>query len=171
MGRKPNQLILEFFDRGAKLEDASNRYQYTCKACGEHFPKGRTDTLTSHAARCHAVKMEDRRRALNHIHNLPEQVRASPLNHAPDPATGNAQDGVKTILQDGDLVRLSVGENRTFTGLEALAEASRQIESPRSNARSRIEDDSLIDPSLKNLDSYLNFFSDQIRDQSGNGRI
>lgn len=35
MGRKPNQLILEFFERGPKLEDASNRYQHTCKSCGE----------------------------------------------------------------------------------------------------------------------------------------
>lgn len=35
MGRKPNQLVLEFFERGAKLEDSSNRYQHTCKSCGE----------------------------------------------------------------------------------------------------------------------------------------
>lgn len=35
MGRRPNQLILEFFERGPKLEDASNRYQHTCKSCGE----------------------------------------------------------------------------------------------------------------------------------------
>lgn len=35
MGRKPNQLILEFFERGPKLDDASNRYQHTCKSCGE----------------------------------------------------------------------------------------------------------------------------------------
>jgi hypothetical protein len=38
MGRKPNQLILEFFERGPKLEDASNRYQHTCKSCGEKVP-------------------------------------------------------------------------------------------------------------------------------------
>lgn len=33
--RRPNQLILEYFERGPKLEDASNRYQHTCKSCGE----------------------------------------------------------------------------------------------------------------------------------------
>jgi hypothetical protein len=38
MGRKPNQLILEYFERGPKLEDASNRYQHTCKSCGEKVP-------------------------------------------------------------------------------------------------------------------------------------
>ena len=35
MGRRPNQLILEYFERGPNLEDASNRYQHTCKSCGE----------------------------------------------------------------------------------------------------------------------------------------
>jgi hypothetical protein len=61
MGRRPNQLILEFFERGPKLEDASNRYQHTCKSCGEkvssnnrcsppHFrfpPRSVTDALDS----------------------------------------------------------------------------------------------------------------------------
>lgn len=39
MGRKPNTLVLEFFDRGDKLDDNSNRYQQTCKRCGE-FVRG-----------------------------------------------------------------------------------------------------------------------------------
>lgn len=39
MGRKPNQLILEFFERGQKLQDASNRYEHTCKSCGEKVAK------------------------------------------------------------------------------------------------------------------------------------
>lgn len=35
MGRRPHALIQEFFDRGPKLDDNSNRYQHTCKRCGE----------------------------------------------------------------------------------------------------------------------------------------
>ena len=35
MGRKPNALSLEFFARGAKLNDQSNRYEHTCRRCGE----------------------------------------------------------------------------------------------------------------------------------------
>ena len=35
MGRKPNALILEFFERGAKLADQSNRYEHSCKRCGQ----------------------------------------------------------------------------------------------------------------------------------------
>lgn len=34
MGRKPDPLILEFFERGQKLDDQSNRYEQTCKRCG-----------------------------------------------------------------------------------------------------------------------------------------
>jgi hypothetical protein len=28
-------LILEFFERGAKLADQSNRYEHSCKRCGQ----------------------------------------------------------------------------------------------------------------------------------------
>lgn len=35
MGRRPHALIQEFFDRGPKLADSSNRYQHTCKRCGD----------------------------------------------------------------------------------------------------------------------------------------
>ena len=35
MGRRPHALIQEFFDRGPKLDDSSNRYQHTCKRCSE----------------------------------------------------------------------------------------------------------------------------------------
>jgi hypothetical protein len=35
MGRRPKAWVRRFFNRGAKLDDASNRYEHTCKACGE----------------------------------------------------------------------------------------------------------------------------------------
>lgn len=35
MGRRPNALMVEFFERGKKLEDNSNRYQHTCQRCGQ----------------------------------------------------------------------------------------------------------------------------------------
>jgi hypothetical protein len=64
MGRKPNPLILEFFERGPKLDDSSNRYQHTCRACGEVFPKGRIDSLTTHLVRrCQSVSEKDRQHA------------------------------------------------------------------------------------------------------------
>lgn len=109
MGRKPNQLILEFFERGQKLEDSSNRYQHTCKACGEKFPKGRIDSLTTHLVKkCPAISLRDRQKALLQLNDLPD------INDARN--QGNSAS-----------VELPVG-NRNWTALETLAEVSRQID-------------------------------------------
>jgi hypothetical protein len=52
MGRRPDQEVAEYFERGPKLQDSSNRYEQTCKKCGEVFPKGRSDNLRSHLRVC-----------------------------------------------------------------------------------------------------------------------
>jgi hypothetical protein len=115
MGRKPNQLILEFFDRGQKLEDASNRYQHTCKSCGEKFPKGRIDSLTAHLVKkCPAISLRDRQKALLQLNDLPDL----PENRA---RNGEAASGQPAPLE------LPMG-NRNWTALETLAEVSRQID-------------------------------------------
>ncbi|KAF2131316.1 hypothetical protein P153DRAFT_394666 [Dothidotthia symphoricarpi CBS 119687] len=99
MGRRPNQLILEYFERGPKLEDASNRYQHTCKSCGERFAKGRIDSLTSHL------------RALLQFHELP----------LPDSmANGHGQ------MHTGQNMRLPYAPSKQLSALETLAEVSRQ---------------------------------------------
>jgi hypothetical protein len=115
MGRKPNQLILEFFHRGPKLEDASNRYQHTCKACGEVFPKGRIDSLTNHLVKkCQAIPLRDRQRVLLRLHELPDLTDGDSTKDSPTGKQGKA------------------GENgfpnrQNFDGLNVLAEASRQV--------------------------------------------
>ncbi|PYH88686.1 hypothetical protein BO71DRAFT_128881 [Aspergillus ellipticus CBS 707.79] len=114
MGRKPNQLILEFFIRGQKLEDASNRYQHTCKACGEKFPKGRIDSLTNHLVKkCQAIPLRDRQRVLLRLHELP------------DLADGEQKDA--TGQNKGKSVDLPFATRQNFDGLNVLAEASRQV--------------------------------------------
>ncbi|KAK0641586.1 hypothetical protein B0T16DRAFT_336283 [Cercophora newfieldiana] len=61
MGRRPNALIIQYFERGAKLPDQSNRYPHTCRQCGEHFPRGRLDTLTGHLTKkCPGISESDR---------------------------------------------------------------------------------------------------------------
>ncbi|KAJ5091855.1 hypothetical protein NUU61_006725 [Penicillium alfredii] len=116
MGRKPNQLILEFFIRGPKLEDASNRYQHTCKACGEKFPKGRIDSLTNHLVKkCQALPLRDRQRVLLRLHELPD-IADSEGNKDPNTATGKGKSA------DG-----SFPNRPNFDGLNVLAEASRQV--------------------------------------------
>lgn len=115
MGRKPNQLILEFFVRGQKLEDASNRYQHTCKACGENFPKGRIDSLTNHLVKkCQAIPLRDRQRVLLRLHELPDLTEG---DHNKDPNVAAAAKG-----KGGDMPF-----RQNFDGLNVLAEASRQV--------------------------------------------
>lgn len=118
MGRKPNQLILEFFIRGQKLEDSSNRYQHTCKACGEVFPKGRIDSLTNHLVKkCQAIPTRDRQSVLLRIHELP------------DLADGRVSDKDSSGggLSKGKTVNLPYSMKPAFDGLNVLAEASRQV--------------------------------------------
>ena len=119
MGRKPNALILHYFHRGPKLEDASNRYQHTCKACGEDFPKGRIDSLQNHLTKkCPALSVSERTHVVLQIHNVQlgataaakkENAKAAKENKAP-----NAPPQNRTPQQ-------------TFDGLNVLAEASRQV--------------------------------------------
>jgi hypothetical protein len=126
MGRKPNQLILEFFDRGQKLDDASNRYQHTCKACGERFPKGRIDSLTTHLVKkCPAIALRDRQRALLQLHELPD-IDSSEIRK-----DGNARDEgtSKGVIGKGQTMDLPIG-NAPWTALETLAEVSRQMGGP-----------------------------------------
>ncbi|KAK2761572.1 hypothetical protein FQN54_001400 [Arachnomyces sp. PD_36] len=118
MGRKPNQLILEFFIRGQKLEDSSNRYQHTCKACGEVFPKGRIDSLTNHLVKkCQAIPMRDRQSVLLRLHELPDLA---------DGRVGD-KDSAGGALSKGKTVNLPYSVKPAFDGLNVLAEASRQV--------------------------------------------
>lgn len=113
MGRKPNPLILEFFERGPKLNDNSNRYPHTCRACGEHFAKGRIDSLTNHLTKkCPAISEADRINACLTLHGI---HHASPR-------------GQKDQVQaNGPPVDLPMMQ-RDWTALETLAEVSRQID-------------------------------------------
>ncbi|KAF2460891.1 hypothetical protein BDY21DRAFT_134317 [Lineolata rhizophorae] len=116
MGRKPNQLILEFFERGPKLEDNSNRYQHTCRSCGEKFPKGRIDSLTNHLVKkCPALPMRDRQRAILQFHELPDLPE-----HAAAVAAAN---GGASTSQAMELP--FAPKQPAMSGLDALAEVSR----------------------------------------------
>lgn len=130
MGRKPNQLVLEYFDRGAKLEDNSNRYVHTCKACGRVFPKGRVEGLIAHVAKnCAGIRGEDRMRILSQA--------------APAPQNNNPLDCSRSQSIP------AVSSGRSLTGLEALAEASRQLEHPRKPGIGPALQGPLIDPDLE----------------------
>ncbi|KAG5978933.1 hypothetical protein E4U55_005754, partial [Claviceps digitariae] len=121
MGRRPNPLILEYFERGPKLNDNSNRYPHTCKQCGENFPKGRIDSLTTHITkRCPAISDSERMRACLELHGITQARSAAERQHqaqlAHAAAHVNGQQLSPSSLQQG------------WSALETLAEASRQVD-------------------------------------------
>lgn len=115
MGRRPNPLILEYFVRGPKLNDNSNRYPHTCKQCGEAFPKGRIDSLTTHITKkCPAISESDRMRACLELHGIASS--RAPPDRSQSEVQGNGQPAVAPVLPQG------------WSALETLAEASRQVD-------------------------------------------
>ncbi|KAI6781106.1 uncharacterized protein J7T54_003273 [Emericellopsis cladophorae] len=125
MGRKPNPLISLYFERGAKLNDNSNRYPHTCKQCGEYFPKGRIDNLTAHITkRCPAISDSDRMRACLELHGI-SNARAMANRPGSNSVNGHGnaqlgQQGQKDLPQG-------------WSALETLAEASRQVDLNENN--------------------------------------
>lgn len=142
MGRRPNSLILEYFTRGPKLKDSSNRYQHTCKNCGERFPKGRIDTLNNHLTKqCRALSAEERMRILRRVYQLPDQFQQEPDI---SPLRYSSHD---------EMAPFSIDSTPTFDGLNVLAEASRQVGATEQSKRrldtDRLEHPSLLDPALE----------------------
>ncbi|KAI1490811.1 hypothetical protein F5X96DRAFT_678824 [Biscogniauxia mediterranea] len=150
MGRRPNPLILEFFERGAKLNDNSNRYHHRCKACGEDFPKGRIDSLTTHLTKkCPAISEAERINAclaLHGIHNGSGRQKYDGLLHTgPNTGPHSAHSAALPLPQDHNPTQnqsqgqsqsqnpnqnqnQNQNQNPIWTPLETLAEVSRQIE-------------------------------------------
>ncbi|KAI8941394.1 hypothetical protein NX059_002617 [Plenodomus lindquistii] len=137
MGRRPNQLILEYFERGPKLEDASNRYQHTCKSCGEKFPKGRIDSLTNHLVKkCPALPLRDRQRALLQFNEMPlPDGMAQPAGTSTSARSGtgastsmstSTSTGALGHMQSGRKMSLPYAPSKQLSALETLAEVSRQ---------------------------------------------
>ncbi|KAL8653075.1 MAG: hypothetical protein Q9210_002321, partial [Variospora velana] len=151
MGRRPNQRVLEYFDRGARLEDNSNRYEHTCKACGEHFPKGRIETLIAHIeSKCPSITRHD-----FVPEPSPAAISTSPTIHV-HPYHDDVLENSNGPTAEGKQLVLPVSSRRS--GLEALVEAaSRQLEHPRkANKESRNQS---IDPDLEK-DNALSLFSE-----------
>ncbi|KAL9580797.1 MAG: hypothetical protein Q9212_004276 [Teloschistes hypoglaucus] len=153
MGRKPNQLVLEYFDRGARLTDNSNRYEQRCKACGENFPKGRTESLVIHIElKCPAIRREN-----------PTPTRLQTQAYSTPPSTadgeGSVQGSIGHVDNNNDSTGLHtllpVSTRRSLTGLEALAEASRQLTRPVTQDAELPIPSHYIDPHLENAHSDL----------------
>lgn len=127
MGRKPNQLILEFFERGPKLDDQSNRYEHTCKRCKMLFPKGRPDTMNRHLfEQCPKISELDKARAFACAQGQmdPEAI-AKRFGDNPGAQQFTGVTPFRHLApSQGDSVTASL--NREPSALDTLAEVSRQ---------------------------------------------
>ncbi|KAI0132135.1 hypothetical protein BJ170DRAFT_232480 [Xylariales sp. AK1849] len=130
MGRKPNPLILSYFERGPKLNDNSNRYPHRCKACGEDFPKGRIDSLTNHLTKkCPAISEAERINACLTLHGITGNTRRTQI------AGNGVGAGVQTSgIAEAAATAVAAAANdlvlpqNSWTALETLAEVSRRID-------------------------------------------
>lgn len=118
MGRKPNPVILDHFERGAKLNDNSNRYHHTCRNCGQEFDRGRHEQLTAHMTDdCPSLTDEERARILLKLHGLEHAAQSAPHH----------QQGTSTGLGRNFDLPFSPSRPQNFDGLNVLAEASRRV--------------------------------------------
>ncbi|EMD01187.1 hypothetical protein BAUCODRAFT_29620 [Baudoinia panamericana UAMH 10762] len=88
MGRRPNQLVSDYFVRGKKLEDASNRYEHNCRKCGQLIEKGRIDALVGHLLRrCPNLAQADHAAILHHLHRDPSAPSKQKIGTTGPPAS------------------------------------------------------------------------------------
>ena len=124
MGRRPHPLITEFYIRGAKVCDTSNRYDHTCRKCGEHVPKGRIENLQAHLTKhCTALNKFERVKILLRFHDL-----ARPnVNPNIDPNWVEPEDLTAGTAPTPAHATSAAAEEQDFDALNVLAEASRQV--------------------------------------------
>ncbi|KAL9115497.1 MAG: hypothetical protein Q9227_000818 [Pyrenula ochraceoflavens] len=142
MGRKSNPLVADYFSRGPKLPDSSNRYEHTCRNCHERFPKGRSDHLLNHLRKqCPALSNEERNHILHRLSKLETDSGRQISERSERPET----------LRKTNVV--PVPSQSPFDGLTVLAEASRRVgatERRKNDARSdgRIRNAVMVDPAI-----------------------
>ena len=121
MGHRPNPLLVEYFNRGKKINERSNRYEHTCKLCGEYFPKGRIEYLLGHLTKkCIGLSMAEKTKIVLRLHDLTDPSTEVEANHIAEDAS-HSREGVTVNLP------FSPGRQQNFNALNVLAEASRRV--------------------------------------------
>ena len=167
MGRKPNQVILQYFNRGSKLDDASNRYQHTCRACGEHFPKGRIEALITHLTKkCPSIDFQQKQDIVIQFYDISDSGHPGGL---PAPKSCNRVEKSKPISLPFSPTK------QNFNSLNILAEASRRVganDPPKDGVYASLEgqhDPNLpLDPSL-DIDSFTQTYLNDEDNLTANG--
>ena len=139
MGRKSNPVLVEYFHRGHKLTNNSNRYHHTCKLCGEEFPRGRVEGLSGHITKkCPAISLAERTSVVLRLHDLEKQdggVNTEVVAHTTNRGQAN--------------LSYAPPESQQFNALNVLAEASRRVGAPNRGRKSQaLKSDLPLDPAL-----------------------
>ena len=142
MGRKPNPVIVEYFHRGDKLVDNSNRYHHTCRLCGEEFPKGRVEGLGTHITKkCQAISLAERTSVVLRLHDLERQDGGNNTEVVAHATNRNQLNDTYTPSKPQP--------SPQFNGLNVLAEASRRVGGSNRSRRSQAPRSALpLDPAL-----------------------
>ncbi|KAF3767991.1 hypothetical protein M406DRAFT_254291 [Cryphonectria parasitica EP155] len=121
MGRLQHPVIKQFFDRGEKLKDNSNRYVHSCKLCGEVFKKGRVESLRKHITKkCTMISSQERINAALRFADIDPQRPES--SRQAKQQSRQAQHGMTPLNLD------MLPHQQSWTRLEALAEVSRRMD-------------------------------------------
>ncbi|KAI1970402.1 hypothetical protein LOZ51_006774 [Ophidiomyces ophidiicola] len=159
MGRRPNAIVSEFFNRGNKLPDSSNRYEHTCKLCGESFPKGRPDSLLTHLMKnCQAISFADKQRVL-HLSRVSIGAGSRQLS------TNGQSDIVPRNISLDTTRTASFNSVGGLNGLNVLAEASRRVgatdETGDAQENTHGDKTIVVDPTLEHSGNIIIDFEDQ----------
>jgi hypothetical protein len=104
MGRPPNPLIVDYFRRGPKLKDKSNRYEHSCRKCGIVDKTGRPEKLIDHLVKCSQIDQDQR-----------QEILARHLNQR------------SLVRNSGEGMSSRSASPPAYAGLEGLAEAARRV--------------------------------------------
>ncbi|KIW46452.1 hypothetical protein, variant [Exophiala oligosperma] len=126
MGRRANPLIADYFERGARLDDSSNRYAHTCRRCLQVFPKGRMENMQKHLTKlCPAMSLKERLQIILRLNDLAHSdVEQNIFPHAPE------REGNQVQADNSLNFPPAIHTGSQQTALEVLAEASRHLNNP-----------------------------------------
>ncbi|KIW18789.1 hypothetical protein PV08_03078 [Exophiala spinifera] len=122
---------MDYFERGEKIGDSSNRYVHTCRRCLQVFPKGRMENMTKHLTKeCPDMSLKERLQVILRLNDLAR----SDVDQSIYPLVpGRGGNEVEEDSNSFNLSRASAPELHTASqqsALEVLAEASRQLYNP-----------------------------------------
>ena len=146
--------MAEFFHRGPKISDMSNRYEQHCKRCNEHFPKGRQEAMVLHLTKkCPAVDNIERAKIIFRLHDLAMPDVHPNIDPANAPVDPQPPSGNEDYSQSGaPIARPPLQGVQGIDRLSVLAEVSRQEVSRQEVSRRTDRDEQVSGYTFRSVD-------------------